>query len=91
MTAHHKLAIRMSQDAQKRAEHTELKEFTGMTITQQSGDIKKMARMNGKAKAQSLLNDNEWPLREGESAERHTTERMRWRRLRSVNTSSGKT
>lgn len=50
MTAHHKMAIRMSQDAQKRAEHTELKEFARMTITKQSGDIKKMARMNGKAK-----------------------------------------
>lgn len=45
MTKHHQMAIRVSQDAQKRAEHAEIKEFARMTIAKQGKDIKEMDEM----------------------------------------------
>lgn len=44
-TKHHQMAIQMSQDAQKNAEHAEVKEFARMTITKQGKDIREMDQM----------------------------------------------
>jgi uncharacterized protein (DUF305 family) len=45
MTKHHQMALRMSEDAQKKAEHAEVREFAGTTIAKQGEEIKEMARL----------------------------------------------
>lgn len=45
MTKHHRLALRMSEDAQKQAEHAEVREFARTTIAKQGEEIKEMDRL----------------------------------------------
>ena len=49
LTKHHQMAISMSRDAVRRAEHAEVKEFARTTIAKQTKDIGEMAQMKRKA------------------------------------------
>lgn len=45
MTKHHQIALQMSEDAQKQAEHAEVREFARTTIAKQGKEIKAMDRL----------------------------------------------
>lgn len=45
MTMHHRMAIDMSKDAQRKAEHAEIKSFARKTATKQQGEIAEINRI----------------------------------------------
>ena len=47
MIHHHQMAVAMGEEATKKAEHAELKEFARKEVTQQKGEIAEMNRLKG--------------------------------------------